>query len=159
MTTCGKLNKLFLTMFNTLMIMVGFVKLSVGAAAHSDSRLHLLGETKVSFQGVPVSVGEIVLMVSGAVILVTAVLGFYGAFKENRAVLIACSAVLGPLSAVDFVSVILASIHNQQIEWNLIGFVLFACPGFLMVCCLVCSVVLAQLIKRARWEATVRFSA
>ncbi|XP_014059182.1 CD9 antigen isoform X1 [Salmo salar] len=117
---CGQLCKCILILFNILFALVGFAMFGLGLWLRLSSQTR--GFFNVDLNTQPFVIGVSVLIVLGAVILLVAVFGDYGACNENRTALGVFSCLLAILAGVEIVAGVLAYVRSDKVGEQLAEF-------------------------------------
>uniref|UniRef100_A0A674BYZ7 Tetraspanin n=1 Tax=Salmo trutta TaxID=8032 RepID=A0A674BYZ7_SALTR len=117
---CGQLCKCILILFNILFALVGFAMLGLGLWLRLSSQTR--GFFNVDLNTQPFVIGVSVLIVLGAVILLVAVFGDYGACNENRTALGVFSCLLAILAGVEIGAGVLAYVRSDKVGQQLAEF-------------------------------------
>lgn len=102
--------KLLLMVFNFIFIIVGLAVLGAGIG------VLVFFEKFVAVTGAGVLITPVVVVVVGALIIIVALLGFFGAIRENGSLVNAYATILGLLLVIQFACAIAAFVLRNKVE-------------------------------------------
>uniref|UniRef100_A0A4W5PM76 Tetraspanin n=1 Tax=Hucho hucho TaxID=62062 RepID=A0A4W5PM76_9TELE len=117
---CGQLCKCILILFNILFALVGFAMLGLGLWLRFSSESR--GFFNIDLNTQQFVIGVSVLIVLGAVILLVAVFGDYGACNENRTALGVFSCLLAILAGVEIGAGVFVYMRSDEVGEQLAKF-------------------------------------
>ncbi|KAM9473687.1 CD9 antigen [Salvelinus alpinus] len=117
---CGQLCKCILILFNILFALVGFAMLGLGLWLRFSSETR--GFFNVDLNTQQFVIGVSVLIALGAVILLVAVFGDYGACNENRTALGVFSCLLAILAVLEIGAGVFAYMRSDEVGEQLAKF-------------------------------------
>ncbi|XP_021413757.1 CD9 antigen [Oncorhynchus mykiss] len=119
---CGQLCKCILILFNILFALVGFAMLGLGLWLRFSSETR--GFFNIDLNTQQFVIGVSVLIALGAVILLVAVFGDYGACNENRTALGVFSCLLAILAGLEIGAGVFAYMRSDEVGEQLAKFYL-----------------------------------
>ncbi|XP_036406243.1 CD9 antigen-like isoform X1 [Megalops cyprinoides] len=114
---CGLLCKYVVIVLNTLFAITGLVMLGLGLWLRFSSQTGGLFNIDVNTK--PFVIGVMVLIVTGAVMLIISAFGEFGACSENRIALNVFSFLLGLVAAMEIITGVLAFVYSDEVAGEL----------------------------------------
>ncbi|XP_058625537.1 CD9 antigen-like isoform X2 [Onychostoma macrolepis] len=120
MDGCAQICRCFLILFNTLFALVGFGLVALGMWLRFGAETR--GFFDIDLNTAQFNIGVIVLVVTGVLMLVMAVIGHCGACNNSRSALGVSSGLLSILIIMQIAAGVMAFVRSAQVSIELVGF-------------------------------------